>query len=478
MQPELTKEEVYAAAEEAVENLAEQDGQDARFPFDYIWQFTSVDVPPLRKPGCSNYLIKQGYLEKTGKQVNASTPERAGNLGPEYRLGRRFLPAAPPTPVPAPGGAMPLAPAFEEMEKALAVQGLLIDKADLANFYLALCVSPLVVLSGISGTGKSQMPRRFAQLTGSRFDSVPVKPQWSDNSDLFGYVPSLNPGLFVRGRFTEVVEAAQATPSQLAVVLLDEMNLAAVEHYFSDFLSVMETRHKEGGTIKTDPLPLELPAIVPGQPDSYAMLRTLGLPANVRVVGTANMDETTHLFSPKVLDRAFSIESVPPDLTQFPSSDPQAFDATTFTRLVPRLLDVNNAVSESEAYAISPELLNEIGALLQEASDVLRPAGISFGYRTRRDVCLYMHFWQKFELANILSASAAMDLCFLQKILPKVQGAGEGLGEALRKLREWLLTDDDNTSIASSRPWTRSADKVQRMLARLEAEGATTYWGT
>jgi 5-methylcytosine-specific restriction endonuclease McrBC GTP-binding regulatory subunit McrB len=256
------------------------------------------------------------------------------------------------------------------------------------------------------------------------------------------------------------------------------MNLAAVEHYFSDFLSVMETRRRGGGTIQTDPLPLELPAAIPGQPDRYAELRNLGLPANVRVVGTANMDETTHLFSPKVLDRAFSIESVAPDLTQFPSGEAQPFDAATFARLVPRLLDATNAVSESEAYAVAPDLLIEIGALLQEASDVLRPAGISFGYRTRRDVCLYMHFWQKFDLSNILSASAAMDLCFLQKILPKVQGAGAGLGEALRKLREWLLIDDGSTSVASSRPWTRSADKVQRMLSRLESEGATTYWGT
>jgi hypothetical protein len=478
MEPELTKEEIYAVAREAVEELVAKDGLNARFPFDYIWQFAPREVPALRKPSCSNYLIKQGYLEKTGKQVNASTPERAGNLGPEYRLGYRFRPAAPPTPPPAPGSTELLAPAFGEMEKALASQGLLIDKADLANFYLALCVSPLVVLSGISGTGKSQMPRRFAQLTDSRFDSVPVKPQWSDNSDLFGYVPSLNPTSFVKGRFTEVIEAAEATPDQLALVLLDEMNLAAVEHYFSDFLSVMETRHRAAGTIQTDPLPLELPAVVPGQFDPYAHLRTMGLPTNVRVVGTANMDETTHLFSPKVLDRAFSIESVAPDLTQFPSGEAQAFDATMFTRLVPRLLDVTNAVSEKEAYAIAPDLLSEIGALLQEASDVLRPAGIAFGYRTRRDVCLYMHFWQKFELSNVLSASAAMDLCFLQKVLPKVQGAGEGLGEALRQLREWLLTEDGEASVASSRPWTRSADKVQRMLKRLESEGATTYWGT
>ena len=476
--PDLTKDELYAIARAAVEKLVAAEGTEALFPFDYIWQFASEDVPSPRKPGCSNYLIKQGYLEKTGKQVNASTPERAGNLGPEYRIGRHFLPAAAAVPMPTPGGIEPLAPAFEEMEKALASEGLLIDKADLANFYLALCVSPLVVLSGISGTGKSQMPRRFAHFTDSQFDSVPVKPQWSDNSDLFGYVPSLNPKLFVKGKFTEVVEAAQTVPSKLALVLLDEMNLAAVEHYFSDFLSVMETRRRSGSTIVTDQLPLELPFLGPGEPDPYSSLRTLGLPANVRVVGTANMDETTHLFSPKVLDRAFSIESVAPDLTQFPSGEAQPFDAATFARLVPRLLDVENAISEKEAYAIAPDLLNEIGTLLQDASDILRPAGISFGYRTRRDVCLYMHFWQKFDLANILSASAAMDLCFLQKVLPKVQGAGEGLGEALRKLHEWLLTDDANASVASSRPWTRSADKVKRMLSRLEAEGATTYWGT
>jgi hypothetical protein len=74
MEPELTKEEIYAVAREAVEELVAKDGLDVRFPFDYIWQFAPREVPALRKPSCSNYLVKQGYLEKTGKQVNASTP--------------------------------------------------------------------------------------------------------------------------------------------------------------------------------------------------------------------------------------------------------------------------------------------------------------------------------------------------------------------------------------------------------------------
>lgn len=474
MESKIDTQEVYRIAREAVRNLAEDIGKDALFTFDQIWDYASSPVPPRQKSSAQAPLRKEGFIEPTGGTMKSVSESRAGSPASQYRFGPKIKPHELKPELP--GGS--LVDAFQNMEKAFAGQGLLVGAGELANFYLAMCVSPLVVLSGISGTGKSRMPRQFAQFTKSRFDSVPVKPQWSDNADLFGYAPSLKPEAFVKGRFTEAIEQAKAEPQRLALVLLDEMNLAAVEHYFSDFLSVMETRRREGDAVVTDALPLELPPAPAGAPDPQAGLRALGLPANVRVVGTANMDETTHLFSPKVLDRAFSIESAPPDLTLFPSAEAQDYDAAAFAPLVSRLLDPANPLTEGEAYATAPDLLNEIGLLLQEANDLLRPAGISFGYRTRRDVCLYMYFWQKFGLADVLSASAAMDLCFLQKVLPKVQGAGEGLGEALHKLYDWLTGDDESKSIAFSRPWPRSADKVQRMLARLESEGATTYWGT
>ena len=109
-------------------------------------------------------------------------------------------------------------------------EGYVISAAELANFFLAMAVSPLVILSGISGTGKSLLPRKFAKFTNSRFQPIPVQPQWADNSDLFGYVPSLASGTFVQGKIIDSILGAKRNPGSLAIVLLDEMNLAPVEH--------------------------------------------------------------------------------------------------------------------------------------------------------------------------------------------------------------------------------------------------------
>jgi hypothetical protein len=164
---------------------------------------------------------------------------------------------------------------------------------------------------------------------------------------------------------------------------------------------------------------------------------------------------------------------------------PTKHDSTILPLLVERLLDPALPISVDEVYASSSVLFEGIAALLEEVKDILRPAGISFAYRARNDICLYMHFWERFELSSVLPSTAAMDFCFLQKILPKIDGTGAVLSDALRALLEWLQTDETSSATdpsdidpCVSRPWTRSAEKVQRMLNRLEVEGATTYWGT
>ncbi|HEX6188748.1 MAG TPA: AAA family ATPase [Pyrinomonadaceae bacterium] len=474
----MDKETAREIAKDAVQRLAKRLGENATFPFDVIWEYAKTDVPPKLKPARANELINEGYLERTGAVVNASSPGRAGNRGPEYRLGPRFR-KQPSTR----RGKVTTAGAVRSLEAAMADAGIVITSAELANLYLALLSSPLIILAGISGTGKSKIPRVFAKLMTAEFSFIPVKPQWSDNSDLFGYSPTLNPQQFIEGTLTKTLRAASKQPETLSIVLLDEMNLAAVEHYFSDFLSVIETRRRVKNAILTDPLPLDLPA--PDKHDQYSDLRNLGLPSNVRIIGTANMDETTRLFSPKVLDRAFSIEFDEPALTTFAVATRRDYDPSGFHALMVNLLDSSNPVSVDEVFSDSETLFEGIGTLLEEVREILRPSGISFGFRPRNDICIYMYHWQKQDLASVLSPTAAMDWCFLQKILPKLSGTGEALREALEALLTWLNTNETagNTNPLSvtplqSRPWRRSADKLQRMINRLEVEGATTFWGT
>lgn len=524
---EMDREEAYEIARGAVEALVAARGADARFPPNEVWEYAARSVPQARRsPGPFKRLCREGYLQETGETTLASSEAAQSRKVTEYRPGWRFQRVVQNPEV----GDVSVAGLLGTMATSMSAAGFIVEPSDLANFYLALKVSPLLILAGTSGTGKSSLPRLFAERVGAEFVSIPVKPQWSDNSDLFGYTSSLDPTRFVAGEFTRVIERAQRQPDKLFVVLLDEMNLAAVEHYFSDFLSVVETRRKRpdpaGGQprVVTDSLPLELPV---GQNDPYESVRSGGLPPNVRVVGTANVDETTRLFSPKVLDRAMTIEFEEVDLRAFvePSPDGETPDAD-FSPLMGRILDPNNPVAVAEVYNTSRDLFDSVASFLDALRARLRPAGLTFGFRPRDTTCLYLWHWQQDALASILAPQLALDFCVHQKVLPKIGGTGEGLRQVLLDLQRWLRTnplngeltatgeegrDPDLRGIASAsgteeeaseedlvpveeedgeaagdetettplpnRPCVRSARKVQRMFLRLRDEGATMYWG-
>lgn len=474
----LSDEEIFTHASHAVERMFEQHGPGHKFPFDAIWQNlpSGVVIPSTKKPGLASKLIAKKFVERTGGQTKTVSELRANTFSAEYRFGSRLVPKAE-------AGSRP-SDLLKAMKQAMESEGYIISAAELANFQLAMMVSPLVILSGISGTGKSLLPRKFARHTKSEFKPVPVQPQWSDNSDLFGYVPTLSPTEFIEGALIGSLVKAKSNPSTLTIALLDEMNLAPVEHYFSDFLSVAETRWRDGATVKTDELPIELPKAPTTPADKYKHLEKIGLPHNLRVVGTANMDESTHAFSPKVLDRAFTIEFDDPDLTAFSAATPGA--AENFSELARLIVDPANAISVQEARGVSQDLFEEIAALLQEVQDILAPTGIKFGYRTRDAILLYLHFWRQLGLKDIVTANAALDFCLLQKVLPKVSGSGEALSESLKLLAAWLKKDraasaegeDSEPSQEFTGPFARSLQKVERMAALLETDGATHYWGT
>lgn len=480
----LSNDEIFELASAAVRAMHQEHGDDFKFPADLIWQHVppGADIPSTKKPHQPARLIHEGLLEKTGGLTKALSEKRAGAPTSEYRFGPALVARAATTPLATAAGTPTASASLAGIQSLMDAEGYVISTAELANFFLAMTVSPLVILSGISGTGKSLLPRKFAQRTNSIFKAIPVQPQWSDNSDLFGYVPTLSPDKYIKGALVDSLVKAKQNPTKLVLALLDEMNLAPVEHYFSDFLSVAETRVRDGVNIATDELPVELPQAVAGQPDPYSDLRGIQLPPNLRVVGTANMDETTHTFSPKVLDRAFTIEFDDPDLTSF-ASGVTVGGASSFDSLTEIVIRESNAISVREARTASQDLFEQIAQLLGEIQDILAPAGIKFGYRTRDAILLYLHFWRELNLSDILSGYAALDFCILQKILPKVSGSGEALAESLKNLAAWLDArskppEDAEAALADfSGPLTRSLQKVERMAKLLELDGSTRYWG-
>lgn len=485
----LSNDEIYQLAIESLKQMLAVNGPDYKFPPDVIWQNiphsvdAEEDIPSTARSHQPKRLMSAGFIELTGGMTKAQAKQGAGSIRKEYRFGRELV---PPTIAPMIGAPTSSSERLKGVQTAMEADGYMISTAELANFYLAMTVSPLVILSGISGTGKSLLPRKFAKLTGSGFNAIPVQPQWSDNSDLFGYVPTLSPTKHIEGSMTKSLLDAKAQPEKLVIALLDEMNLAPVEHYFSDFLSVAETRSRasSGGRVVTDALPIELPAIGPGVSDPYANLRGAYLPPNLRVVGTANMDESTHTFSPKVLDRAFTIELDDPVLTDFASvttAPGVATEIASLAQLAKEMILDANAISIQEARADSQPLFEHIAGLLAEIQEILAPAGIRFGYRTRDAILLYLHFWRKHDLADIMAGYAALDFCILQKILPKVIGSGDALSDALKNLTAWL---DARETAQEGDPFPqfagkldRSARKAERMAALLDLDGATRFWG-
>ena len=202
----------------------------------------------------------------------------------------------------------------------------------------AIKSKPFLLLAGISGTGKSRIVRELARACwdeGSEeyeaqkpqnFEMVQVKPNWHDSSELIGYVSRVSGSpVFVAGDFLKFVAKAWENPEVPYFLCLDEMNLAPVEQYFAEYLSVVESRKcQEDGTITTDPI------LEKSKEDWYRVLTAeltdsedvrkrflnegICIPQNLIVVGTVNMDETTFSFSRKVLDRAMTIEMNEVDL--------------------------------------------------------------------------------------------------------------------------------------------------------------------
>jgi MoxR-like ATPase len=257
-----------------------------------------------------------------------------------------------------------------------------------------------VLLSGLSGTGKTSIAEAYARAycaaTGAAASTnllrVPVSPDWSDPAGLLGYVSPLGaePSFQVTQALELVLRAAN-NPTEPFFLVLDEMNLARVEHYFAPFLSAMEGENAmlviHGTREAVDNVPPSIP-----------------WPRNLFILGTVNMDETTHAFSDKVLDRAFSFELWEVDL--------EAWSKAAVARGVPG------------------DVLGAIMPPLQELHAALREARRHFGYRTCDEVLGFC-----VAAPPAVGVTRALDAAVLAKILPKVRGDDAGpLAGALEKV--------------------------------------------
>ena len=338
------------------------------------------------------------------------------------------------------------------------------------NFYLSLKSKPFTILAGTSGTGKTRLVKLFAEAIGAneangRYKMVSVRPDWSDGSDLFGHT-DLN-GNFIEGPVCSAFDAAVKEPDKPVFLCLDEMNLARVEYYLSDFLSVIESRERgDDGKITTSAI---------AQYDG-------GIPDNLYIVGTVNMDETTFPFSKKVLDRANTIEFNYVDLVpQFEG----ALSAVEPLKVPNQFLRTEYLVLEQDC-ADEQEFVVKICDELQKINEILRKANAHVGYRVRDEIVFYMLNNKKAD--NLLTEEQAFDNEIMQKILPRIQGSSVAVRDMLVDLFKFCMgnqsgldTDSGKAgkqmqSIADSAKYKESARKIGYMMERYEDDGFTSYW--
>lgn len=366
----------------------------------------------------------------------------------------------------------------------------------------AIKTKPFILLAGISGTGKSRIVRELARACWDEdsteykaqkpknFEMIQVKPNWHDSTELMGYVSRVSGSpIYVIGNFLRFITQAWENLDVPYFLCLDEMNLAPVEQYFAEFLSVIESRKSnEDGTITTDPI------LKKSTEDWYRVLtaeltedndalRTrfleegITIPQNLIVVGTVNMDETTFSFSRKVLDRAMTIEMNEVDLYAGLDSKYERIGKLNSDMLI------GTAVEGVDVYADNEEVCNKVLTYLQAVNDVLNGTPFKIAYRTRNEFLLYVVNnlpYSKDENGNEFSEdeviATALDEITSMKILSRIEGDDT---KVKHSFLEKLITTIETQLLAltgeDKKIESVSIAKLKEMQVRLSS-GYTSFW--
>lgn len=417
----------------------------------------------------------------------------------------------------------------------------------MSPYLAAIRTKPFILLAGISGTGKSRLVRQLARgccpsghelgkdnagnadkaKKPGNFEMIPVRPNWHDSTELMGYVTRLTDGnkpKYVIKPFVKFLVKAAIYKDVPFFLCLDEMNLAPVEQYFAEYLSVVETRKKENGEIVSDVLVnFDLPEIdvketvkelmrdwidvavadgaetvtekVPGAKAVYDKIiddKGIRIPKNFVVMGTVNMDETTCSFSRKVLDRAMTFELNEVDMEEGLASD-NSVPYGSISAQSAFAADVEGV----DFYAANKDKCDAVKAYLVAVNKLLDGTPFKFAYRSRNEIMLYCIERTK---SGIVELPQALDEATSMKILsriegdeqklqvPKRDGAGNIIKGAEGRAEMMSLLDKDalpkviadalkaaNNGVDPNPPCTVCSEKLAFMAGRLES-GFTNFF--
>ena len=355
----------------------------------------------------------------------------------------------------------------------------------LANYYIddklsirfisSLLTKPFVILTGLSGSGKTKLAQAFAMWicqNDLQYRIVPVGADWTNREPLLGFPNALIENDYKKDEFgvLKLIIDASKNSDKPYFLILDEMNLSHVERYFADFLSVMESKSKislHSGNEEWNNVPAEI-----------------GFPKNLFLIGTVNIDETTYMFSPKVLDRANVIEFkvTKDEMINYLQSNSvinldnlSGLGATMAGSFVEIAKDANLEPSDTE------ELNNALISFFTE----LKKTGAEFGYRSASEILRFA------AIVNLIKPSWSMidiiDSSIMQKLLPKVHGSRRKLEPVLKTLGQLclhegqkfddLLTSKNEIDFKDTTKYKYpiSLEKILRMYDNLLSNGFTSY---
>lgn len=281
---------------------------------------------------------------------------------------------------------------------------------DIAQFIAGLGSSKLSILQGMSGTGKTSLPKIFAEAILGNVNIIEVESSWKDKNELIGYFNEFS-GKFTPKKFTQSLYRAKFAPDVITFIVLDEMNLSRIEYYFSDFLSLMENE-EDKREIKL--LNVQLKNIKNGQDLSYKMLNrghTLKVPANVWFIGTANRDESTFEISDKVYDRAMTMN---------------------FTKRAPKIEAFNEPIDQRFLeYGVFKDLVNKAlttfkfdassNPTIKEVEKLLEPYNISFGNRIEKQIEMFVSVYCSCFTEPTRVVSQAVEKILFSKVVAKLE---------------------------------------------------------
>lgn len=375
-------------------------------------------------------------------------------------------------------------------------------------YITAIKSKPFLLLAGISGTGKSRIVRELARACweeGSKeyeepkpknFKMIQVKPNWHDSSELLGYVSRVSgEPVYVIGDFLKFIAKAWENEDVPHFLCLDEMNLAPVEQYFAEYLSVIESRKNKNGKVVTDAIIekcaeqwyFDLTSQLTEDDDLRKKFNEEGIsiPQNLIVIGTVNMDETTFSFSRKVLDRAMTIEMNEVDLEAGLDNRYESIGKLGAAELI------GNAVEGVDVYADNKEVCKTVIGYLKAVNDKLEGTPFKVAYRTRNEFLLYVVNNLPYnknedgeELLQEVVIARALDEITNMKILSRIEGDTEKIGYILEDLsgaiKEQLSTISSGKEYSGTKgkegtEYSVSLAKLKEMKLRLKS-GYTSFW--